>query len=173
MIIKKKKLFFFSLLWMFVAVRGLSLVSEQGQLFLAVASLVAEHRLQAHDFNSCSTQAWWLWCTLLVAPWHVGSSRTRGGTRVFCTDWQVPIHCSTREVLKWSFLKEIRWVCHRSPNDFQVLCLWDTLLIRLFQEGSIDSIMFLSTVFSKVDTGFSPAIWVTIDLLDLCCCYYF
>ena len=46
---------------LFIVVRG---------LLIAVASLVAEPGLQAPSL-------WQLWRTGLVAPWHVGSSRTR------------------------------------------------------------------------------------------------
>ena len=34
----------------------------------------------------------------LVAPWHVGSSRTRDGTRVPCIGRCILNHCATREV---------------------------------------------------------------------------
>ena len=58
---------------LFVAVRG---------LLTAVASLVADHRLQAHRpqqlwLAGSRAQAQQLWHTDLVAPRHVGSSRTR------------------------------------------------------------------------------------------------
>ena len=57
----------------FVAVRG---------LLIAVASLVAEHGLQAHGLqqlwlSGSRAQAQQLWCTRLAAPRHVGSSQTR------------------------------------------------------------------------------------------------
>ena len=55
--------FYFCLHWVFVAVRRLSCV-ERGLLFVAVrgllivvASLVAEHRLQARGLGSCSARA--------------------------------------------------------------------------------------------------------------------
>ena len=38
-----------------------------------------------------------MWHTGLVAPWHVGSSRTRARTRVPCIGTQIPNHCATRE----------------------------------------------------------------------------
>ena len=43
-------------------------------------------------------QAQQLWHTGLVAPWHVGSSRTRARTRVPCTGRWILNHCATREV---------------------------------------------------------------------------
>ena len=82
----------------------------------AVASLVEEHSLQG--FSSCSmwaqrllltgcrAQAQCLWHTGLVALWHVGSSRTRDGTRVSCIGKQVLYHWATREASLWlKFLK--------------------------------------------------------------------
>ena len=62
------------------------------------------------SFSSCSTwaqqlwlvgsraQAQQLWCTGLVAPWHVGSSWTRDQTRVPYTGRQILNHCASREV---------------------------------------------------------------------------
>ena len=40
----------------------------------------------------------------LVAPWHVGSSRSRARTRVPCIDRQILNHCTTREVFPLSCL---------------------------------------------------------------------
>ena len=44
----------------------------------------------------------------LVAPWHVGSSRTRAQTRGPCTGRWIPNHCATREAPLVVFLKEPR-----------------------------------------------------------------
>ena len=41
-----------------------------------------------------------MWCTGLVAPRHVGSSRTRARTRVPCIGRWILNHCATREVPK-------------------------------------------------------------------------
>ena len=60
--------------------RGCSLAAVRG-LLIAVASLVAEHRLEVHGFQ-------YLGCMGLVAPWHVGSSQTRNGTYVPTLHWQ-------------------------------------------------------------------------------------
>ena len=57
--------FYFWLCWVFISVRGLSLVAaSRGPLFIAVrgpltvaASLVAEHRLQTHRLSSCGSRA--------------------------------------------------------------------------------------------------------------------
>ena len=56
---------YFWLCWVFVSVRGLSLVAASGDhssswcagLFTTVASLVAEHRLQTHRLSSCGSLA--------------------------------------------------------------------------------------------------------------------
>ena len=52
-------------------------------------------------FSSCGTRAQQLWRTGLVAPQHVGSSRTRARTRVPCIGRWILNHCATREALKW------------------------------------------------------------------------
>ena len=46
---------------------------------------------------SCRAQAQQLWRTGLVAPRHVGSSRTRARTPVPCIGRQILNHCATRE----------------------------------------------------------------------------
>ena len=43
----------------------------------------------------------------LVAPWHVGSSWTRAGTRVPCIGRWILNHCATREVPKDGFNKRL------------------------------------------------------------------
>ena len=76
--------------------RGLSLVMASGgysfvvKLLIAVASLAAEHRLQARGLRSrdlCAPEhrLQSLWCMGLVAPWHAESSQTRDRTCVPCT----------------------------------------------------------------------------------------
>ena len=90
------------LCWVF-AVAWISLCSELGLLSIAecrlltvVAPPVAERRLYCTAFSSCITwaQQFWLpgsreqaqqlWCTGLVALWHVGSSQIRDWTHVSC-----------------------------------------------------------------------------------------
>ena len=90
--------------------------SERGLLFIAVrglltvvASLVAEHGLQAHRlqqlwFTDSRAQAQQLWRIGLVAPRHVGSSQTRARTRVPRIGRQILNHCTTREALIFIFL---------------------------------------------------------------------
>ena len=55
--------------------------------------------------SSCSTQSPKLWCTLLVAPWHVGSSWTREWTLVSCIGRWILHHWTTREVPSPPFLQ--------------------------------------------------------------------
>ena len=61
------------------------------RLLIAVASLVAEHRLWVRELQQ-------LWHTGLVALWHVESSWIRDRTHVPCTGRWILIHCATREV---------------------------------------------------------------------------
>ena len=103
-----------------VAVLGLfSSCEKWGLLFLAVfglliavASPVAEHGLEAVQassswgmraqqlqFPGSRAQAQELWRTVLVPPWHVGSSWTRDRTHVSCTGRWILHHWATREGL--------------------------------------------------------------------------
>ena len=95
--------------------RAFSSCGERGLLFVvvhrvfpAVASPVAEHGLQARGLKQLwltgsRAQAQQLWSTGLVAPLHVGSSRTRARTRVPCIGRQILNHCATREA--WYMFK--------------------------------------------------------------------
>ena len=60
----------------------------------------------AHGFSSCGLralepQAQQLWCTGLVAPRHLGSSRTKARTHVPCVGRWILNHCATREALSY------------------------------------------------------------------------
>ena len=107
-----KKFIYFRLRWVFVAVCRLSLVVASGgysSLLCAGFSLWWLLLLQSTGFSSCGTwaqqlwlagsraQAQQLWHTGLVAPWHVGSSRTRARTSVPCIGRWILNHCATRE----------------------------------------------------------------------------
>ena len=105
------------LCWVFIAVRGLSLVVASGgysSLRCVGFSLRWLPQLQSMGsrctgFSSCGTwaqqlwlagsraQAQQLWCTGLVTLQHVGSSRTRARTRVPCIGRRILNHCATRE----------------------------------------------------------------------------
>ena len=55
--------------------------------------------LQQLWLTGSRAQAQQLWHTGLVAPWHVGSSRTRDQTNAPCIGRRILNHCATREVL--------------------------------------------------------------------------
>ena len=79
--------------------------AEWGLLFVVVHVFSLQWLLLLQSMGSrcvgfirCGTQAQYLWRTGLVAPQHVGSSRTRNRTRVPCIGRRVLNHCATREV---------------------------------------------------------------------------
>ena len=110
--------FFFWLRWVFVAVRGLSVVvANEGCSSLRCVGFSLQWLLllrstgsRCTGFSSCGmwaqqlqlmgsrVQAQQLWRRGLVAPRHVGSSRTRARTRVPCIGRWILNHCATREV---------------------------------------------------------------------------
>ena len=102
--------FYFWLRWAFVAAHGLSLVAASGgysSLRWADFSLWWPLLLGARALGvwasvvvvaGSEAQAQQLWCTSSVTLQHVGSSRTRDGTRVPCIGRRIPNHCATREV---------------------------------------------------------------------------
>ena len=87
--------FFYSCIYLFLAMLGLpccvgfSLIAVHG-LFLAVASLLEEHRLW-------NTWAQSLWQTHWVAPRHMESSQIRDQTCISCIGRQILYHWATRE----------------------------------------------------------------------------
>ena len=117
---KFNSLTYFWLCWVFIAVRAFSLVVvSKGPslvmvcgLLTAVASLIAEHRLQAcglqwlrhmDSVGIWSTQAEQLWYTGLVAQWHVRSSQLRDWTHVSCIGRKILYHWTSRETLRKYF----------------------------------------------------------------------
>ena len=80
--------------------RAFSRCGEQGLLFVCGAwasrcsgvSCCAARALERR-LSSCGAQG-------LVAPRHVGSSRTRAQTRIPCVGRQILNHCATREAQK-------------------------------------------------------------------------
>ena len=109
---------FFWLRWVFVAAHGLSLVAvSRGYSSMRCTGfslrwllLLRSTGSRCAGFSSCGSraqqlqlagsraQAQQLWRTGLVAPRHVGSSRTRAQTRVSCTGRRIIDHCATRDV---------------------------------------------------------------------------
>ena len=65
----------------------------------------------------------------LVAPRHVGSSRTRARTRVPCIGRWIPNHCATREVPALVFLFVFDKSRSKLPTPFPKFCI---LFIYLF-----------------------------------------
>ena len=59
------------------------------------ASVVTTHRL-----SSCGSQ---VWCMVLIALWHVGSSQLRDRTCIFCIGKQVHCHWAPTEALIFLF----------------------------------------------------------------------
>ena len=112
------KFIYFWLRWVFVAACRLSLVvASRGYSLLRCTGfslrwllLLRSMGSKCTGFSSCGTwaQQLWLagsraqvqelWHTGLVAPRHVGSSRTRARTRVPCIGRWILNHCATREV---------------------------------------------------------------------------
>ena len=100
---------YFWLCWVFIAVRGLSLVAASGGystlqctgFSLRWLLLLRSTGPRLAGFSSCGSRD--LECRLnsydkgLVAPWHVGSSWTRAQIRVPCTGRRILNHCATRE----------------------------------------------------------------------------
>ena len=96
----------------FIAARGLSLVAVRGgysswwcvgfslQWLLLLQSTGSRHV----GFSTCGVWAQQLWCTGLVAPRHVGSSRTRARTHVLCIGRRILNHWATREAQSQLFL---------------------------------------------------------------------
>ena len=91
-------LFNFWLLWVFVALRRLSLAAVNQSyspsrcgLLIAVASLV-DRWLSVPGLQELQQAA------SVVVPWHVESSWTRDQTHVPCIGRHIPIHSATRAV---------------------------------------------------------------------------
>ena len=84
----------------------------------AWASVVVAHGLQQLWLVGSRAQAQQLWRTGLVAPRHVGSSRTRARTHVPCIGRQILNHCTTREVPRDNFTwSDPQFLCYSlHPN---------------------------------------------------------
>ena len=122
------------------------------RLLIAVASLVAEHRLQARGLSSCGTWAQQLWHTgsraqaqqlclmSLVAPWHVGSSQTRDRTHVPCIGRRIPNHCGTREAFYYSsYIYQLAFLCKKNCPSFPPFQKMFLESIRSYRSVSIFS----------------------------------
>ena len=123
--------YFFWLCWVFIAACRISLVEASGghstcrwcafhcssfscgaQALGTQASVVVAQGLRSCGslecgLSRCDAWALQMWCTGLVAPWHVESSWTRGLTCVPCTGRQIHIHCM--EVSNFLILSPSKW----------------------------------------------------------------
>ena len=135
----------FGLRWVFVAAGGLSLVAASGGYALLQCAGFSSWRLlllqstgsRCVGFSSCGA---------LVALQHVGSSRTRGRTRVPCTGRQILNHCATREA---------RLITFNSLFFILVVALKDRLAnYGLFQQRQATSSQLPAFVRLWAKTGF-------------------
>ena len=76
------------------------------QWLSGVQASVAAYRLGSCGSWALRTQTQLLRCMDLVAPWHMGSSWIRGGTRVFRIGRWTLYHWGSREVQEANFLKK-------------------------------------------------------------------
>ena len=115
--------------WVFVAAHGLSPVVASGGyssswcmgFSLRQLLLLRSTGCRCVGFISCGTWAQQLWLTGLVAPRHVGSSRTRARTRVPCIGRRILNHCATREALKSSIFLIIFCVFYLPISERDVI----------------------------------------------------
>ena len=114
---KKTRVFIylFWLCWVFGDAHRLSLVAASGGysslrcagFSLRWLLLLRSTGCRRAGFSSCGSWAQSLWHAGLVAPRHVGSSRTRAWTRVPCIGRQILNHCATREVPVCGILRKV------------------------------------------------------------------
>ena len=104
---------FFWPCWVFVSVRGLSLVvASGGHSSSRCAGLSLWRPLLGAQAPDAQAQQPWL--TGPAAPRHVGSSQTRARTRVPCIGRQTLNHCATREARYQIIFKHHSLMSHRS-----------------------------------------------------------
>ena len=136
----------YTLLYLFIFGCAASLLLHLS--FLQLESTGSGHM----GFSSCSTGAYQLWlegprvCRLqqlqptgLVALWHVESSQTKDQTHVTCIGIQILIHCTTREVLNFDFLKNYfiyLVVLGLSCSSWTLQCLLQHAGLQLHHVGS-------------------------------------
>ena len=126
---------------------GLLSVTAVHGLLTAVTSLLQSTGSGWLGFGSCSMWAQSLWCSGLVALWHVESYWTRDQTRVLCIGRQLPTHCATREV--WSLF--YRWE-NRGLGD---LAIWSQMLSKEVMKP--DSLVFVKNSCSLCPQTLPPS----------------
>ena len=108
------------LCWVFVSVRGLSLVAASGATLHRGARASHYHSLSCCGAQAPDAQAQQLWLTGLVAPRHVGSSQTRARTRVPCIGRQILYHCATREALNTLNSPVFKVIFYKHNSDLYI-----------------------------------------------------
>ena len=73
-----------------------------------------------------------MWRTGLVAPRHVGSSRTRARTHVPCIGRRVLNHCATREALEIFPKRKCRWPTFRLWKNEKMLWQADSFFFNIY-----------------------------------------
>ena len=132
--------------------------------FSSCGTRTLEHRL-----SSCVTG--------LVAPQHVGSSRTRARTRVPCIGRRILNHCATRDALLSFFM--MRTLKIYSLSSFQ---MYNTVLLTVVSmlyvtfPGLIYLItgsLYLLTTFTNLSSPNPTPTWQPpVCSLYLCCCCF-
>ena len=107
------------LCWVFVSVRGLSLVAASGgHSSSRCAGLSLQRPLLLRSTGSRRAGSVVV-ATGLVAPRHVGSSQTRAWTLVPCIGRQILNHCATREAQVLQFKqRDIQVVLEKAEGEF-------------------------------------------------------
>ena len=91
-------LIYFCLCWVFTAMLSFSLVVVSEGCSLVLEYRLRRHRLQYVQLTDSRALGQYLWCTGLVAQWHMGSSQTRDQTHVPSIGRQILNHWATEEV---------------------------------------------------------------------------
>ena len=163
-------LIYFWLRWVFVAVRGLSLVAaSRGYSLLGCAGFSSQWLLLLRNIGS-RAQAQQLRRTGPVALRHVGSSRTRARTCGPCIGRRILNHCATREALLSSFEGDHTWIASTSRGlitaSIKIIffCFWApflTVFSSSFQNNSEVFIRFRyqNSRFSLSSKLRTPGVW--------------
>ena len=126
-------IFYFWLRWVFVVARGLSLVAVSGGYSLLPCVGFSLRWLLLLWSTGSRAQAQQLWRMGLVAPRHVGSSRTRARTCVTCIGRWIPNHCTTREALsQYHLLSNHSFLIEREATFYeQNVWFWSCIFVPL------------------------------------------
>ena len=179
--------------------RAFSSCGEQGLLFIevhrlliAVASLccgawalgVWASVAVACGLSSCGMRAQQLWLAGLVAPRHVGSSRTRAQTRVPCTGRQILKHCATGKVPQYAFEARSQEYLNVNQNNWKVrsaiilainvcfIILWTLSLMNSLFKGfyvkHVTSSIFCFGISKESQRAWHPGVQVADLSFPIC-----